>query len=462
MTQEYRSFYYDEMQKEPVTDDFTLPEGPEMTPDLLRRLIDEHKESRVPRYMRLKAAYEGKYLIFDKRRNGKPDYKPDNRLAAPIAQYLCDTFTGYFIGVPATVRHAREDQHEWLSGYELRNEQEDKNAELAEESSKYGHCFEYLFHNEDGEPESTVLTPIATFMVKDDTVRALPMFGVRYSHDENGVLQGSFCDAWGVTAFGGEGGIEFSDPEPHAFGDVPMVEYVENKEKRGVFEGVLNLIEAYNKVLSEKANDVDYFADAYLVVEGVELPEDFKKDLREYRLINPYDKGGSSPAKVYFLQKPDSDGTQENLISRLETLIFKTAMVPDISDESFGTASGIALKMRLLPMSNLAKKKERKFKSAMRRRYRLLASYPNKPFDDWQGVEITMHRNMPEDTASEAATAGALSGIVSEETMLAQLSCVDDPRREMERKAKERREGADEITGGFPTNRTPRGQEKER
>ena len=454
MTKEYRSFYYDEMQKEPITDDFTLPAGTEMTPELLVRLIEEHKESRVPRYLRLKAAYEGKYLIFDKDRNRKPDYKPDNRLGAPLAQYLCDTFTGYFIGEPASVRHASASQGKWLADFEADNEQEDKNAELAEESSKYGHCFEYLFQNEHGAPESTVLTPIATFLVKDDTVRHRPMYGVRYSYDENGGLQGEFMDASSVTAFSNDNGeILFDDPEPHVFGGVPLIEYVENKEKRGVFEGVLNLIEAYNKVLSEKANDVDYFADAYLVVEGAELPDDFKQDLREYRLINAFNNNGA-PCKVYFLQKPDSDGTQENLIDRLEMLIFKTAMIPDISDESFGTASGIALKMRLLPMSNLAKKKERKFKSAMMRRYRLLANYPNKPFDDWRGVEIVFHRNMPEDLASEAALAGSLSGIVSEETQLSVLSCVDDPKEEMARKEAELDKMADAMAGAFPTNRT--------
>ena len=34
----------------------------------------------------------------------------------------------------------------------------------------------------------------------------------------------------------------------------------------GIFEPVLTMINAYNKAISEKANDVDYFADAYLKV----------------------------------------------------------------------------------------------------------------------------------------------------------------------------------------------------
>ena len=453
-TNEYRSFYYDELQKEPVTDDFTLPAGTEMTPVLLRELIDEHEESRVPRYMRLKAAYEGKYLIFG--RGPKPDYKPDNRLAADMAKYLCDTFNGFFIGKPVTVRHESKDVASWLEKHENKVGQDDINAELAEECSKYGRCYEYLYQGEDGDPYSVCLTPISTFMVYDDTVAHRPMYGVRYSYNEDGELKGSWCDGQNTVPFEDEGGsIVFGDEDPHSFGGVPMVEYVENKEKRGVYEGVLNLIEAYSKALSEKANDVDYFADAYLVIEGAELREGYKKDLREYRLINLWNNN-QSQIKAYFLAKPDADSTQENLINRLETLIYKLSMVPDISDESFGTASGIALKMRLLPMSNLAKKKERKFIASMRRRYRLLENYPTTPLSDgdWASLELVMHRNMPDDLASEAGLAGSLSGIVSEETQLSVLSCVDDPRKEIERKEAEKDMKAAGMSDGWPTNRT--------
>lgn len=133
------------------------------------------------------------------------------------------------------------------------------------------------------------------------------------------------------------------------------------------------------------------------------------------------------------------------------------AMVPDITSDSFVTASGIALKMRMMPMSNLARKKDRKFKRGVQERLKLLAAYPlSQGFsgDDWKAVEVTMHRNMPDDLESEAGVAGQLSGIVSEETQLSVLSCVSDPKAEMRRKREEQDEKADAISGGMPTNRT--------
>ena len=67
----------------------------------------------------------------------------------------------------------------------------------------------------------------------------------------------------------------------------------------------------------------------------------------------------------------------------------------------------------------------------------------------------SMNRNMPEDIASEAQVAGALSGIVSEETQLSVLSnVVDDVEAELQRKESERQAKARSMSDNYPTNRT--------
>lgn len=199
-----------------------------------------------------------------------------------------------------------------------------------------------------------------------------------------------------------------------------------------------------------------------MVVKGKELDESEIENIRENKIINLFGES-TEGLDVMFLVKPNADGVQENLINRLETLIYKTAMVPDITDDNFATASGIALKMRMMPMSNLARNKELKFRRGVQERMRLLAAYPNADFadDDWQAVEVTMHRNMPDDLQSEASVAGQLSGIVSEETQLSVLSCVSDPKAEMQRKRDEQEEKADAISGGMPTNRTAQADDTE-
>lgn len=456
MAHEFHSFYYDAFGDEPVTDDFTVPPGTEMDADLLQRMIDEHRRCHLPRLRYLGAAYETHYGVFGKA--AKPDYKPDNRLAADMAYDITETFEGFFIGVPVDLRTDDKAKSEYLESYMRRNHQEDTDADLSKMASKFGCSYEMFYQDDEGGPRSVAVSPLTSFMVYDDSVLKRKMFFVRYGYDEDGNLSGSYSDADNVYHFTSNGSaIEIEEPDDHYFGDVPAVCFLQNTERRGLYEGVLNLIEAYNGVLSEKANDVEYFSDAYMVVEGVELPNDFKKDLREFRLINLYNERGESiPVKAYFMGKPDADASQEHLIDRLEMLIFKMAMVPDITDDSFSTASGIALKMRIMPMSNLARNKERKFVLGIQERLKLLANYPDKPFsgDDWEKVEIVMHRNMPEDLAAEAEVVSNLSGIVSEETQLSLLSCVDDPKGEIERKSEEREARVAVSTGGLPINRT--------
>ena len=108
-------------------------------------------------------------------------------------------------------------------------------------------------------------------------------------------------------------------------------------------------------------------------------------------------------------------------------------MVANISDENFGASSGIALKYKLLCMSNLAKTKERKFTSGMNRRYKLIFSNPINKMnaDDWVKVDYVFTQNFPANLQEEAQTAAQLSGIVSKETQLSVLSNISNVKDEM-------------------------------
>ena len=205
------------------------------------------------------------------------------------------------------------------------------------------------------------------------------------------------------------------------------------------------MIDAYNKAVSEKANDVDYFADAYLKILGTLLEEDEIKHIRDDRIIN-FD-GDTEKLIVEFLQKPNGDETQENLINRLEKLIFQISMVANISDENFGTSSGIALKYKLQAMSNLSKTKERKFTSGMNRRYKLIFSNPVSGMkeDDWVKLKFKFTPNFPANILEESQIAGNLSGITSQKTQLKVLSVVDSVDEEIQQIEKEEESTRDPV-----------------
>lgn len=423
---------------------FTHSREEEITPEVVQNFIDLHKE-KLPRYKRLKNLYESEAPILNFR--DKPEHKPDNRLIVNYAKYITDTFNGYFAGIPVKVTHDDHDISQKVNDFLRRNDSDDNVAELSKICSIYGHGFEFLYQNEESETCLIYNTPLDMFIVYDDTIAQKPLFAVRYRETED-ELKGQLFTADSETVLSSEDGeLFFGDELPHYFGDVPIIEYMENEERQSAFESVESLINAYDKALSEKANDVDYFADAYMKLLGMEIDKNTLDDIRDNRIINMF---GQEVDKliVDFMEKPNGDQNQENLLNRLENKIHQISMTANITDESFGNASGVALEFKLQPMKNLASMKERKFKSSMNRRFRMVFNIPTNvepsKKDEWFHLNYKFTRNIPRNISDEADVAGKLQGIVSEETQLGVLSMVENVQEEIERKRDEW-QGADEY-----------------
>lgn len=403
----------------------------QLTEKTLSEYIKKHGAQRE-RYERLKNLYEGKHAILDQKK--KQEYKPDNRLVVNYAKYIVDTLNGFFIGIPIKLEHENKTVCDYLNFIDGYNNQDDNNAELSKTCSIYGHAFEMLFADDSGNIGITYIDPMQCFILYDNSIVRHSMYAVRYYQNTDAKTEGSFSDAFSIQYFHDDGGIIFDELVPHYFGDVPIIEYLENEERQAAFENVESLINAYNKAISEKANDVDYFADAYLKILGTELDTATIDCLRDSRIINI---GGADSDKlvVEFMQKPDGDATQENLIDRLGNLIFQISMVANINDKEFGSATGISLKYKLQSMLNLAKTKERKFIAGMNKRYKMVSNFPSSKLssDDWIKLSYQFTRNIPNNLLEESQIASNLSGITSQETQLKVLSVVNNVTEEIEK-----------------------------
>ena len=291
-------------------------------------------------------------------------------------------------------------------------------------------------------------------MVYDDTIAQRPFFAVRYYLNEDNRLQGEIYTSDKVYDFiQGEKGYQIINDQPHYYQDVPVIEYVNNDERQGIFEPVISMINAFNKALSEKANDVDYFADAYLAILGVQLDKDGLQKIRDNRIINFFGTDDPEQIKnivVEFLQKPDGDSSQEHLLDRLEKLIYQMAMVTNLNSESFGNASGVGLLFKLQEMENLALAAERKFTSGMNRRFKMLfrlpTNVPSSQSEEWFNLEFTFHRNIPKDVLSEIQAAQEAAGLLPLEDRVSMVSTVKDPKATAEQ-MKEESGGA--VTDNF-------------
>lgn len=438
---------------------FAMPHETEITKEVLKKYIEKHRALVTSRYKKLYDAYIGDYpiLLYDK----KESYKPDNRIVVNFAKYIVDTMNGFFIGIPIKVSSTDKVISEYVNLLDSYNDQDDNNAELSKICSMYGKGYEMYYVDSNGLIRIIYLNPMEAFMIYDDTVEQNPICFVNYFINEDEVMSGTLYDGCIKREFSDKDGLHFIDEgNIHGFDGVPATEFIENEERMAVFESVYSQINEYNKAISEKANDVDYFADAYMKILGAKLDEVSQNNIRSNRIIN-FEGDSAEKMVVEFMDKPNSDATQENLINRLERLIFQNSMIANLNDENFGTSSGIALKYKLLSMSNLAKTKERKVTSGMNRRYRIIFSNPVNSLhsDDFVKLQYKFTQNFPANVLEEAQIAAQFSGITSKETQLGVISVIDDVSKELEAIKKD----SDTLTyrTDYPTQRTADDKEVE-
>lgn len=415
---------------------FRLPYDTEMTLTLLGEFLDKHRLQVSNRYKNLYDAYTSDHEILHAQ--AKPKHKPDNRIVVNFPKYIVDTMNGFFIGNPIKVMADDEAVSDYVEYLDRYNDQDDNNAELSKICSIYGKGYEMYYTDEKAELCITYLSPIEAFMIFDESIVERPLFFVRRYTDNEGNEFGSISNSFGVRHFQIDGGIKWLDDgwTAHNFDGVPATEYVENAERQGIFEPIMSIVNAYNKAISEKANDVDYFADAYLKILGALIDNEDVAFIRDTRILNLVGENAENIV-AEFMDKPNNDASQENLLNRMERLIFQISMVANISDENFGASSGIALRYKLQAMSNLEKTKERKFTSGMNRRYKILFSHPTArlkvPADAWVQLNYQFTPNIPANMLEEAQIAAQMEGITSHETQLRVLSVVDNVQEELER-----------------------------
>lgn len=426
-----------------------------VTPKLVDYYYRKYRMSkRLREYRKLYDAYLGRYDIY---KRIKEKGKPNNKISSNFAKYLTDVFCGFFDGIPLVVSNDNETVDNAIQEFNKLNTTQDLDYELVKTSAIFGTAYELVYQNEDGETRSALVTPLNGFIVFDNTIENKPLFGVRYQIDDNMNMTGEVYTRETIYEIKGTATAidKMTEVAKNEYYDVNMIEYPFNRERIGLYETQMSQINSYNKTLSDKANDIDYFSDAMLVTINADVPQEadedyqtavsrFAENMRDNRFMNivaNYSDDSNKP-DIKFLSKPNADGSQENYLNRLKDEIFLTSMVANISDKDFGNAtSGKSLRYKLSQMENLAKTVERNITRSLKKRYKLVFSFetnvPRSLSDEWKNINIKFTRNLPVDLLDEAQTLSALDGQVSDETKLSLASFINDPKAEIERMEKE-------------------------
>lgn len=438
---------------------FTLPaeSWDELNIDkqVIRHLILKHRNF-VDRFLNLENYYEGKHKILG-------DSSRKNKLVCNHAKDISDTASAYFIGNPVAYK-SQADITDLLDKLEYAGADE-ADGDNGLDLSILGRAYEYIYTKKD-ETDLVIknLSPANTFVVHDDTIEQNELFAVYYyaKKDDSDRVDTQYIATVVTENYKYILNIQDTDnvqptyenPEPHFKGEVPIIEYLNNKMGIGDFELQIPLIDAYNALMSDRVTDKEQFIDAILAIYGTLLSDSDEYDEDGNKISDSAEKAQEELKKKKILELPD--GTKAEYLTRtfdengveilkkaIEQDIHKFSHIPCMSDEAFGgNVSGVAMEFKLLGMENITKIKTRYYKKGLRKRLRIFANfYANKGINfDASGIVPTFTRALPKNLLEISQIVSNLWGKVGKKTLLAQIPFVDDPDEELKTVEKETEE----------------------
>lgn len=453
--------------------------------NIIRELIEQHRIE-ADRMHRNMDYYMGKHDISSKERDASmPNAKPVCNHARAIA----DTCTGYFMGNPITYSNTADGDISRLLEEFDHAETDECDSDLALAMSIYGEAYEYVFvRQNEAVLETKLLSPEHAFIVHDDTIEQNELFGVYYWLKRNDV-EHTAC--WVATVctehliyemyIDYSKGHHYDDveeiPREHAFGEIPINHYRNNRYCIGDFEQQIGLIDAYNTLMADRVNDKEQFIDAILVVYGsilgdvsdfedkngkpqVKQEDDPIERLRKKKLLELPDD-----AKAEYLTRTFDENGMETLRKAIKEDIYNFSNAPNLTDESFaGNASGVAMEYKLLGLEMITKTKEKYFTKGLHKRIRMFCRYLNlkQLTFDANSIIPEFSRALPKNQMELSQMVMNLQGIVSKRTLLQQLPFVDDPDNEVETVQQENADNLkvqQAIFGSFSRNEPPEDEE---
>lgn len=398
----------------------------------VNKFLQHHYEHQLTRITTLQRYYEGDndihYWKSDKSKN-----RADNRIASGHPRYITTMRVGYSLGkgikfVYNTPDNAEQsnDEKQLMSVIDEFNNRVDEpyiEKTLKKNLSITGRAYElvYATKGNDGKPVTklAVLDPANAFVVYDTSVEQHSLFGVYYymvKYDDkpqfyvSAYTSNQIYHYQPISSIGDE--LVVDSKEEHYFGTVPITEFYNNDERLGDWEADLDLIDSYDKAISEMANSEEDFSNATLVVNGdIDVPKTVKrlvkdKDGNPVRDDNgepvweidpnsPYldtlsrvmylkpsiinnANGGVTvvPSSAEYLTKELPIDNWKTHLDEIVRDIYTDTNTPNVNDESFGgNSSGVAMAYKLFGSDQIRENQNDLFTRGIKRRLRLLAHF---------------------------------------------------------------------------------------
>lgn len=290
--------------------------------------------------------YKGKQPILDRIKTVRPEI--NNKIVENRAYEIVSFKVGYLLDEPIQYvcqrgEAANFDGINLLNAFMEAENKATKDKELADWFTICGTAYRLLTVKQEQEEDEApfnlyTLDPRYSFIVYSSGIDNKKMMGVKYVKlSDNTILYSVYTDNAYYEIC--EGKIISS--EFHSLGEVPMFEYQANMAKIGAFEMVLPLLDAINKVSSNRVDGVEQFIQGLLILKNLDL---------SVEEINQMGASGAIKIPIdsvieYLVSELDQTQTQK-LVDHLYQTVLTICGMPNRNGGSSTSDTGTAVVMR--------------------------------------------------------------------------------------------------------------------
>lgn len=379
--------------------------------------------------------------------------KPCNRIVSNYCFNIVQNYQGYITGIDISyLSQTNIDAIQDILNY---NDVRTEDNELLRNALIFGKSFEINYVDEDAKQRFKVLDSRECIPVYSNDLNNDLLYVIRYYVADT--INNS-QDEYYIEVYGNEfirkykssnafATLSLLEEKPNIYKQVPITVFNLNSDEESIFDKVMTLQDAYNKLLSSEVDDFESFCDAYLVLKGCMADADDLVAMKQNRVLMM-----DTDAEASYLTKSVSDTQIENMLKNINDTIHKISNSPDFTEDTFMSQSGVAIKYKLIGFENVASNIVANMTKALQRRIELICSILSLTDGEtkWRDIQIVFTRNLPQNITDTAQAINQLRGIVSDKTLISLLPFIKDVDAEVKQLQKEKEVNMSMY--GFDTN----------
>lgn len=443
-----------------------IAEDAKNTPEyILKQLIKDHDtremEQGVSYYHNENQILKRQMYYYDESGAKVVDEEATNhRVPHNWHRLLVDQKVSYLLGKPVVVNAEPEKYSELINEW-LDEDFDDRLQEIGKNASNKGVEYLHPFINEEGRFKYVMIPaeqciPVYDTDYQEEIVEFIRFYPVWVNDKKR--IRAEWWTPKNVTYYQEQDNGNFApealegrpNPDSHFYHNgkgygwerVPFIEFRNNEEKHGDLKFYKELIDVYDLVVSDLANDVTGIQKLIYVLKGyggTDLHE-FMQNLKYYRAIKVDGREGG----VDLAQADIPVDAIERFLDRAEENIHMFGQGVNTKTDRFGQSpSGIALKFLFHLLDLKANKMARKFAFAVKdfvwflTEYLRVAGKYSAPKDAQNTVSVVFSKSMLVNDLELVQMALQSKGVVSNETIVSNHPWTEDAQSELEKMEEE-------------------------